>query len=305
MEMLFSAVKKLCGIRQTVQKDRGLFASMFPMRFIQFLQVVPFIMLNIYIYDSTPTVVYIGYYPGYVGSYVYGPTIVYGTGWYYHPWYGAHYYPRPVTWGFGVHYNPYAGWSFSFGIRFGGPHLWMGYGWHPYYRHGYWGARGYRGGYRHGYRHGYRSGYYAGRRDAHKRNMYRNQNQGNRNIYNKKENIKRNKDVPRQRDKKKTDFSTRNKNNVYSDRDGNVHRKTKDGWEQRDKSGWTSDNKTKQRDKTGTVDKNRNKNVDRTKSLNKDYNNRQKSNKRYNSAPKTQNRTNRSGTRNRSGGRRR
>lgn len=259
----------------------------------------------VYIYDSTPTVVYVGYYPGYAGSYVYGPTIVYGTGWYYHPWYGAYYYPRPVTWGFGVHYNPYAGWSFSFGIRFGGPHLWMGYGWHPYYRHGYWGARGYRGGYRHGYHHGYRSGYYAGRRDAHKRNMYRNQNQGNRNIYNKKENIKRNKDVPRQRDKKKTDFSTRNKNNVYSDRDGNVHRKTKDGWEQRDKSGWTPDNKTKQRDKTGTVDKNRNKNVDRTKSLNKDYNNRQKSNKRYNNAPKTQNRTNRSGTRNRSGGRRR
>jgi len=261
----------------------------------------------VYVYDYTPTVVYVGYYPGYVGSYVYGPTIVYGTGWYYRPWYGAYYYPRPVTWGFGVHYNPYTGWSYSFGIRFGGPHLWMGYGWHPHYRRGYWGARGYHGGYRHGYRHGYRSGYYAGRRDSYKRNMYRNQNQVNRNIYNKKENIKRNKDVPRQRDRKTTNFSTKNKNNVYSDKNGNVHRKTKDGWQQKDKSksGWTSDNKNKQRNNTGNLDKNRNKNIDRTKSLNKDYNNRQKSNNRYNKAPKTQNRTNRSGTRNRTNGRRR
>ncbi len=257
----------------------------------------------VYIYDYTPTVVYVGYYPGYVGSYVYGPTIVYGTGWYYRPWYGAYYYPRPVTWGFGVHYNPYTGWGFTFGLRFGGPHLWMGYGWHSNYRHGYWGARGYRGGYRHGYRSGYRSGYYAGRRDANRRNMYR--NQGNRNIYNKKDNVKRNKNVTRQQDRKKTNFSTKNKNNVYSDKKGNVHRKTKDGWEQRNKNGWSSD-KNKQRNKSGTVDRNKNKSSDRNKSLNNSYNNRQKSNKRYNNAPKTQNRTNRSsGNRNRSGGRRR
>ena len=243
----------------------------------------------VYVYDSTPTVVYVGYYPGYVGSYVYGPTIVYGTGWYYRPWYGAYYYPRPVTWGFGVHYNSYTGWSYSFGIRFGGPHLWMGYGWHSHYHRGYWGAAGYHA----GYHQGYRSGYYAGRRDSYRRNMYSNQNQGNRNIYGKKENIKRNKDVPRQRDKKNTNFSTKNKNNVYSDKNGNVHRKTKDGWQQKDKSGWTSDNKNKQRDKTGNLDKNRNKNIDRTKSLNKDYNNRQKSNNRYNKAPKNKTRTTR------------
>ena len=243
----------------------------------------------VYVYDSTPTFVYVGYYPGYVGSYVYGPTIVYGTGWYYRPWYGAYYYPRPVTWGFGVHYNSYTGWSYSFGIRFGGPHLWMGYGWHSHYHRGYWGAAGYHA----GYHQGYRSGYYAGRRDSYRRNMYSNQNQGNRNIYGKKENIKRNKDVPRQRDKKNTNFSTKNKNNVYSDKNGNVHRKTKDGWQQKDKSGWTSDNKNKQRDKTGNLDKNRNKNIDRTKSLNKDYNNRQKSNNRYNKAPKNKTRTTR------------
>ena len=49
-----------------------------------------------YIYDSTPTVVYVGYLPGYTYSYVYGGVVVYGTGYYYHPWYGSHYYPRPV-----------------------------------------------------------------------------------------------------------------------------------------------------------------------------------------------------------------
>jgi len=155
-------------------------------------------------------------------------------------------------------------------------------------------------------------GYYAGRRDANRRNMYR--NQGNRNIYNKTDNIKRNRDVTRQQDRKRTNFSTKNKNNVYSDKNGNVHRKTKDGWEQKNKNGWTKDKQKIQnnkeninRDKSNKNNVNRNKNTNKNKSsLNKDYSNRQKSNKRYNNAPKTQNRTNRSsGNRNRSGGGRR
>ena len=45
----------------------------------------------VYIYDSTPEVVYVGYTPGYMGCYVYGPTVVYGTGYYYSPWYGPYY----------------------------------------------------------------------------------------------------------------------------------------------------------------------------------------------------------------------
>ena len=39
----------------------------------------------VYIYDTTPEVVYVGYYPGYTHSYVYHGAIVYGTGWYYPP----------------------------------------------------------------------------------------------------------------------------------------------------------------------------------------------------------------------------
>ena len=46
----------------------------------------------VHVYDSTPEVVYVGYTPGYIGSYVYGPTLVYGTGYYYHPWISPRYY---------------------------------------------------------------------------------------------------------------------------------------------------------------------------------------------------------------------
>ena len=83
----------------------------------------------VYIYESTPEVVYVGYYPGYTHSYVHHGVVVYGTGWYYRPWWGAVYYPRPVTYGFHVRWNPWWGWSFgfsystgrfTFGIGFGG-----------------------------------------------------------------------------------------------------------------------------------------------------------------------------------------
>jgi hypothetical protein len=72
----------------------------------------------VYIYDTTPTYVYVGYTPGYMGCYVAGPTVIYGTGYFYRPWYGAVYYPRPVTWGYGMCYNPWTG--FSMTIGFGG-----------------------------------------------------------------------------------------------------------------------------------------------------------------------------------------
>jgi hypothetical protein len=60
----------------------------------------------VYIYDVTPQYVYVGYTPGYLGTYVLGPTIVYGTGYYYNPWWGTVFYPRPCTWGFNMYYNP-------------------------------------------------------------------------------------------------------------------------------------------------------------------------------------------------------
>lgn len=98
----------------------------------------------VYVYDSTPDVVYVGYTPGYMGSYAYGGCVVYGTGWYYPAWYGHHYYPHHATWGFNVHYNSYSGWgvgvswsngpfTISIGGSYGG-----GYG----YPHSYWGPGG-------------------------------------------------------------------------------------------------------------------------------------------------------------------
>ncbi|HLF32469.1 MAG TPA: hypothetical protein VI566_15760 [Xanthomonadales bacterium] len=106
----------------------------------------------VYIYDSTPEVVYVGYTPGYVGSYVYYDTIVYGTGWYYRPWVSPYYYyPRYSTWGFNVGYSPWYGWNF--GLSWGwGPFyagFYSGGYWHHnhhwnYPGYGYWGPGGYR-----------------------------------------------------------------------------------------------------------------------------------------------------------------
>jgi hypothetical protein len=65
------------------------------------------------IYDATPEVVYEGYTPGYVGSYVSSDlVVVYGSGWYYRPWIGTVWYGSPVTWGFGfsIFYNWWNPW---------------------------------------------------------------------------------------------------------------------------------------------------------------------------------------------------
>jgi len=91
----------------------------------------------VYVYDVYPDYVYMGYTPGYMGSYIYGPTVVYGTGFYYHPWYGHYFYPRPVTWGFGFNYNPWTGWAVSFGYNYGYMHFGFGFG--GGYRYG-WGG---------------------------------------------------------------------------------------------------------------------------------------------------------------------
>ncbi len=95
----------------------------------------------VYVYDVTPDYIYMGYTPGYMGCYVYGPTVVYGTGFYYAPWYGAVYYPRPATYGFSMHYNPWTGWSMGFHYHTGC------FSFHAYsggYHGGYWGPPMYR-----------------------------------------------------------------------------------------------------------------------------------------------------------------
>ena len=70
----------------------------------------------VYVYDSTPDVVYVGYLPGYLGCYPYYGTVVYGTGYRYGSWRSRHhYYPRRFTWGFHARYNQWLSrWSFGF-----------------------------------------------------------------------------------------------------------------------------------------------------------------------------------------------
>jgi hypothetical protein len=86
----------------------------------------------VYVYHSTPQVVYVGYTRGYLSSYVVGPVVVYGTGHRYRPWRGRWYYPRPCTWGFGMLYNPWYGWSVNYVYGSG----WFGYSYpHTYYSH--------------------------------------------------------------------------------------------------------------------------------------------------------------------------
>jgi hypothetical protein len=86
------------------------------------------------VYRYTPTTVWVGYTPGYMGT-CYSPwgTVVYGTGWYYRPWIGSYWYGAPWTWGFGagISWNPWSGWGWGFG--WGGYRPYYNPWWGPYY----------------------------------------------------------------------------------------------------------------------------------------------------------------------------
>jgi hypothetical protein len=118
----------------------------------------------VYIYDVTPEYVYMGYLPGYLGAYVYGPTIVYGTGYHYRPWFGRVYYARPVTWGFAMQYNPWSGWSMGITYSVGWFHFntWNA-GWYDGWCGGWWGPVVYRPPYRIHHHHHYHHSYWGDR----------------------------------------------------------------------------------------------------------------------------------------------
>ncbi len=185
----------------------------------------------VYIYESTPEVVYVGYLPGYTWSYVYGGCVVYGTGYWYRPWYGYYYYPRPVTWGFGVHWNPWTGWGFSFGFSYG----WIGWSFHPYA--GWWGPRGYYAGYRHGYHRGYHHGYYHGYRHGAARGYAAGYRAANNNVYRNRPSGVRTAQpstLPANRNLNNKARPSTRPNNMYTDRNGNVYERNKNGsWENR------------------------------------------------------------------------
>lgn len=209
----------------------------------------------VYIYDSTPDIVYVGYTPGYYGCYVYGPTVIYGTGYYYYPWYHTYYYPRPVTYGFSMHYNPYTGWGMSVGFAYGPVHISFG---SPY--HGcYYGPPAYRPPYHYHPPHG---GYYpphggyppsAGRPPSGGGNQpgYGRPDRppasgsGNRvsnNMYaNNRPGVNPNIATPSTGNTggNRGTSSRPRPNNVYTDKSGNVYQKNnKGGWDQRQGNDW-------------------------------------------------------------------
>ena len=202
---------------------------------------------HLHVYQSTPQVVYVGYTPGYMWSFPYYGVPVYGTGFYYPPYYGSYYYPRPYTFGFHVGYNPWSGWNFGMSWSSGFFSFGVGWssgwgGWGPAYRP--WGCcGGWYGG-------GYRGPTYINTGNI---NIGNRVNIGNANwrggsgryntmrrdnLYNRPENRVRNADKATAMSNLKARPATGRANNVFADRDGNVARKTKEGWQDRSASGW-------------------------------------------------------------------
>jgi hypothetical protein len=202
----------------------------------------------VYVYDSTPDTVYVGYLPGYTGSYVYNTTIVYGTGWYWPGWWGTVWIARPLTWGFRVGWNPWYGW----GVGWGWGRFTFGVGWGGWWRRGWWGpslyyrpwGRAWGVGWNRGWNQGFRAGYRAGSRAAWRNNMYRNPR-----------NAARTRDLARNSPRAGT-LSNR-PNNVFADRNGNVHRQTDRGtWQQRDnRTGSWQNSGTRDRAQPGVTDR--------------------------------------------------
>jgi hypothetical protein len=193
----------------------------------------------VYVYEATTEYVYVGYTPGYCGSYIYGPTVVYGTGWYYAGWWGAWYYPRPCTYGVAVRYNCVTG-GWGVGFYVGNPWYGCAFGWTA--RWGGFVAVGIAGAC------GWYGWHGGGDIDININNNFNRINHNNNNIYNRRQDVSNRLDSrpragqqpadrpgagqqPRISDRK----AAGERNNVQSDRDGNVFRKdSKDGWQQRD-----------------------------------------------------------------------
>lgn len=100
----------------------------------------------VHVYGFGPRYVYVGYLPGYLGSYVTPDgVVVFGTGWPYRHWIGHVWLGPPVTFGFGVTW----GWGFGWTLHVGTGWFWGGTCFHPW-----WGPWRY-GWYGHGFRYGH------------------------------------------------------------------------------------------------------------------------------------------------------
>jgi hypothetical protein len=211
----------------------------------------------VHIFGSTPEVVYVGYTPGYVGAYPSHGVPVYGTGYTYPPYVGNVYYPYPVTYGVSATYNPYTGYGMgtTFGTAFFAFSIGVAIG--SSYR--YYPAGGYRGCFnctinvnrnvnrsRQNVNIGNAAGGGARQRPANRASARPGAAQRPANsLYNRPENRARNADrSTRQRASQQmgANRTARGSNNVFADRNGNVHRRNSGGgWESRQGNSWSRD----------------------------------------------------------------
>ncbi|MCU0251084.1 MAG: hypothetical protein MUE61_12795 [Vicinamibacterales bacterium] len=214
---------------------------------------------HLHVYQSTPQVVFVGYTPGYRWSFPCHGVPVFGTGFHHPPFIGGFFVPRPPTWGFHMSFHPWWGWNV--GMTWSSGFFRFGVGWSSGW--GTWGRGPMRpmpccGGW---------GGVASHRRpivinNSGNINIGNRVNVGNRvgtgnrpggarplpafpannrfdNIYNRPENR------PRIADRAAVAGNARNAapapgraNNVFADRDGNVARRTAEGWQPRGASGW-------------------------------------------------------------------
>jgi hypothetical protein len=199
----------------------------------------------VYVYGCTPTVVYVGYTPGYCGCYPYAGTVVWGTGCYYRPWVGHYCYAYPATWGFYAHYNSWGGWSFGVSYSCGYTSVAFAYADYPHYYHnGWWGPGGYHGhdGY-YGGDHGH-GGYYADYRGGYRNAYYLDQarfntSAGGYNLYHPQIGMTRDRQTSRALSRVAYRAPAGQENNVFARSTGEIYRRTASGWEARGRAGWT------------------------------------------------------------------
>ena len=178
------------------------------------------------VYNATPEAVSVGYLPGYTGNYVLNNTVVYGTGFSYPPWPGPVYIPTPMTWGFCPVYNSWSGaWGYGAGPWAGNSRGWVNWGG----GHGGWWGPG---------------GYHPVNWSAHNGQLnvngktYNANNFRNNNLYHQGDHPAHAAQAGKgqlQAPKAGGNIA----NNVFADKNGNVFRKTQDGWEHRGGDGWT------------------------------------------------------------------
>lgn len=222
----------------------------------------------VYVYGYTPDIVYVGYTPGYLGTYIYSGTVVYGTGYHYRPWYRTYYYPRPLTWGFHVTYDTYYGWSFGIGLHGHYGNLWYSYG------RGWWGPVHHRHHYYHDIRRDHdrrvvikRPGnIYRPISKERWRDHWRERSRETREVRSRaierrgdddrlerraddgRSERDRGRDVERFRRRQTNEQDVRERdrgrrNDVYTDRQGRIYRRTDEGWEERRRKTWTPERK--------------------------------------------------------------